>query len=36
VLGTLGYTGDLDTDMPRQKREVIFGNGSEGLALRLG
>lgn len=25
VLGTLGYTGDLDAAMPRQKREVIFG-----------
>lgn len=27
VLGTLGYSGDLDADMPRQKREVIFGRG---------
>jgi len=27
VLGTLGYTGDLDAEMPRQKREVIFGKG---------
>jgi hypothetical protein len=27
VLGTLGYTGDLDAAMPRQKREVIFGKG---------
>jgi len=27
VLGTLGYTGDLDAQMPRQKREVIFGRG---------
>jgi hypothetical protein len=27
VLGTLGYTGDLDAEMPRQKREVIFGRG---------
>lgn len=27
VLGTLGYTGDLDREMPRQKREVIFGRG---------
>lgn len=27
VLGTLGYTGDLDAAMPRQKREVIFGRG---------
>lgn len=27
VLGTLGYAGDLDATMPRQKREVIFGRG---------
>jgi hypothetical protein len=27
VLGSLGYTGDLDAAMPRQKREVIFGRG---------
>lgn len=27
VLGTLGYTGDLDAEMPRQKREVLFGRG---------
>jgi hypothetical protein len=27
VLGTLGYTGDLDAEMPRQKRQVIFGRG---------
>lgn len=27
VLGTLGYTGDLDAEMPRQKRHVIFGKG---------
>lgn len=27
MLGTLGYTGDLDAEMPRQKREVIFGKG---------
>jgi hypothetical protein len=27
VLGTFGYTGDLDAEMPRQKREVIFGRG---------
>ncbi|MFY9626757.1 MAG: hypothetical protein WAK03_01210, partial [Methylocystis sp.] len=25
VLGTLGYTGDLDASMPRQKRKVLFG-----------
>jgi hypothetical protein len=27
VLGTLGYTGNLDAEMPRQKRDVIFGKG---------
>ena len=27
VLGTLGYTGDLNAAMPRQKREVLFGRG---------
>lgn len=27
TLGVLGYTGDLDAAMPRQKREVIFGRG---------
>lgn len=27
VLGTLGYVGDLDAQMPRHKREVIFGRG---------
>src|SRR4051812_18102924 len=27
VLGTLGYTGDLDAEMPRQKRQVVFGKG---------
>ncbi|WP_425907174.1 hypothetical protein [Nitrobacter sp. TKz-YC02] len=27
VLGTLGYTGDLDAEMPRQKRQVLFGRG---------
>ncbi len=27
VLGTLGYTGNLDAAMPRQKRDVIFGKG---------
>lgn len=27
VLGTLGYTGNLDTEMPRQKRHVVFGKG---------
>jgi hypothetical protein len=33
VLGTLGYTGDLDTEMPRQKREVIFGRGELRKAI---
>ncbi|WP_439572772.1 hypothetical protein [Phreatobacter sp.] len=27
VLHTLGYAGNLDTDMPRQKHERIFGQG---------
>jgi hypothetical protein len=27
VLRTLGYTGDLDKEMPRQKHNVIFGKG---------
>lgn len=27
VLSTLGYQGDLDVAMPRQKREVLFGRG---------
>jgi hypothetical protein len=27
VLGTLGYSGDLDAQMPRQKRQVLFGRG---------
>ncbi len=27
VLGTLGYTGDLDREMPRHKRHVVFGKG---------
>ncbi|MDA8870743.1 hypothetical protein N9H93_05120 [Rhizobiaceae bacterium] len=27
VLGTFGYEGDLDTAMPRQKRDVLFGKG---------
>ena len=25
VLGTIGSSGDLDAEMPRQKRDVIFG-----------
>ena len=27
TLGVLGYTGDLDAQMPRQKRQVLFGRG---------
>ena len=27
TLTTLGYEGDLDAAMPRQKREVVFGRG---------
>ncbi|MCO5146633.1 MAG: hypothetical protein M9895_10725 [Aquamicrobium sp.] len=27
TLNVLGYAGDLDASMPRQKREVIFGKG---------
>lgn len=27
TLGVLGYDGDLDAAMPRQKREVLFGKG---------
>lgn len=33
VLGTLGYTGDLDAEMPRQKRQVIFGKGELTRAI---
>lgn len=33
VLGTLGYKGDLDAAMPRQKREVIFGRGELTTAI---
>jgi hypothetical protein len=33
VLGSLGYTGDLDAAMPRQKREVIFGRGELSRAI---
>lgn len=33
VLGTLGYKGDLDAVMPRQKREVIFGRGELTSAI---
>lgn len=32
----VGYDGDLDAIMPRQKRNVIFGNGVMGEGGRLG
>lgn len=33
VLGTLGYAGDLDAQMPRQKRQVLFGRGELTRAI---
>jgi hypothetical protein len=33
VLQTLGYEGDLDAAMPRQKRDVIFGKGELTRAI---
>lgn len=33
VLGTLGYTGNLDAEMPRQKRQVLFGAGELTRAI---
>jgi hypothetical protein len=33
VLGTLGYTGNLDAEMPRQKRHVLFGPGELTRAI---
>lgn len=33
TLGVLGYTGDLDAAMPRQKREVLFGKGELSKAI---
>lgn len=33
TLSVLGYTGDLDAAMPRQKREVIFGRGELSKAI---
>jgi hypothetical protein len=33
VLNSLGYTGDLDAEMPRQKRQVIFGKGELTRAI---
>ena len=34
VLGTLGYDGDLDAAMPRQRRNVIFGRGELTRAIQ--
>lgn len=33
TLATLGYTGDLEAMMPRQKRQVIFGRGELSRAI---
>jgi hypothetical protein len=33
TLNVLGYKGDLDAAMPRQKREVIFGRGELSKAI---
>jgi hypothetical protein len=33
TLGVLGYDGDLDAAMPRQRREVIFGRGELTRAI---
>jgi len=33
TLNILGYNGDLDAAMPRQKREVIFGRGELSKAI---
>ena len=33
VLGSLGYKGDLDAAMPRQKRNVVFGKGELTRAI---
>ncbi|UUP17456.1 hypothetical protein [Nitratireductor thuwali] len=33
TLNVLGYDGDLDAAMPRQKREVIFGRGELSKAI---
>ena len=33
TLGSLGYKGDLDAQMPRQKRQVLFGQGEMSRAL---
>ncbi|WP_034490858.1 hypothetical protein [Afifella pfennigii] len=34
TLNVLGYSGDLDAQTPRQKREVIFGRGELSRAVR--
>ncbi len=33
VLRSLGYTGDLDAEMPRQRRQAIFGPGELTRAI---
>lgn len=33
TLGALGYRGDLDAQMPRQRRQAIFGQGELTSAL---
>ena len=33
VLVSLGYEGDLDAEMPRQKRQVMFGSGELTLGI---
>lgn len=33
VLGAFGYTGDLDAEMPRQKRHALFGQGELTRAI---
>lgn len=33
TLNVLGYTGDLDAAMPRQKRNVVFGKGELSKAI---
>ena len=33
VLASFGYSGDLDAEMPRQKRQVIFGAGELTRAI---
>jgi hypothetical protein len=36
VLHTLGYAGDLNADMPRQKHERLFGQGELAAAANVG